>query len=453
MKYQILDQISPQIFFYYRGQTKHTSYFSTCVSILTYLSLFTISGIFIYNFFYKPFPTAFYYNRYIKDTGIFYLNESSLFHLVTFTLESQYEPKAISVIGLTNVQSIPTLDALIIDTIDHYIYEECYEGNFSASIKEYYNSVRKMKNVTLCISKFYNSTSEEVMYSNDSRFTYPSLEHGASSSEQVYYAYYAISIMKCQNSPTNNIKDYLNNDYRYSVYFIDHNIDVQNYDSPLGMSMMEVSSQLSSSITSNNINLQPLNLKTRRGFMFDETEEINSYHYSQNEKLTYEKDKGELLTVTYFWMLNRQDVYDLTYQKIQDLAATIGGVSSFLFSFVQVMNFLYHDYILINDFNREMGGKNKKKKKDNNQDAASACTMSISCCKLKEKEVNSILNKYYCSKGGKQIPHENNMVNDKSAITILNKSSDNNQKIERTSSSGTPKYEQPTYISFWSVIK
>ena len=94
------------------------------------------------------------------------------------------------------------------------------------------------------------------------------------------------------------IKDYLNNDYRYSVYFIDHNIDVQNYDSPLGMSMMEVSSQLSSSITSNNINLQPLNLKTRRGFMFDETEEINSYHYSQNEKLTYEKDKGELLTVT-----------------------------------------------------------------------------------------------------------------------------------------------------------
>ena len=45
------------------------------------------------------------------------------------------------------------------------------------------------------------------------------------------------------------------------------------------------------------------------------------------------------------------------------------------------------------------------------------------------------------------------MVNDKSAITILNKSSDNNQKIERTSSSGAAKYEQPTYISFWSVIK
>ena len=85
-------------------------------------------------------------------------------------------------------------------------------------------------------------------------------------------------------------------------------------------------------------------------------------------------------------MLNREDVYERTYQKIQDLTATIGGVSNVIFFLGQVINVLYHDFVLINDFNREIGCKVRK----SSCDSANSCNTSLSCCVLKEKNSSTV---------------------------------------------------------------
>ena len=303
MKYQVLEQISPSISLYYRGQSKHTSPFSITISILSYMTLATISIIFFYLFLQHNFVSAFYYNRYIADTGIFYLNESNLFHVVAFT--DEYDERAISVIGIKDMIGTTSLENLNQSEVDHWIYEKCDKSHYSAQTQSMIDSVHSAKNVILCVSKYYNSKTKSILNYDDDGFEYPTLEHGVSTRAHIFYG---IAIMKCQDNEYNNFtcetdekKDKFKNDgYTYSVY-----------KKPYTSGMAEVSSTFSSSsITTNNLNFIPLNIKTRKGLMFDTIEDIFSYKYSVNEKLTYESTHSNIYSTAYFWMLNREDVYE-----------------------------------------------------------------------------------------------------------------------------------------------
>ena len=61
-----------------------------------------------------------------------------------------------------------------------------------------------------------------------------------------------------------------------------------------------------------------------------------------------------------FWMPNRVEIYSRSYLKLQDLAASIGGIAKFVLCIAKILNFLYNDYTEIKDFNNEMFSLKRK---------------------------------------------------------------------------------------------
>ena len=74
------DLISPRITLYFKGEQSHSSIFSGIVTIISYLFIFVYLIYDIKEYIYKENPTIYFYNRYVKDTGSYPLNSSSIFH-------------------------------------------------------------------------------------------------------------------------------------------------------------------------------------------------------------------------------------------------------------------------------------------------------------------------------------------------------------------------------------
>ena len=171
---------------------------------------------------------------------------------------------------------------------------------------------------------------------NNNKFEYPKLAHGSSNP---LVEYYGVIIQKCQNNSINNNTCYsteetdVNIRYLkgYNFYFVDQTIDVDNYNNPYSQYFPEASSVLAqNSFTINNLNFYPVTVRTHIGLMFDSIKENVSYKYVQNEKATYDAQRSGIIGSVYLWMPNRIEVYERSYEKLQDLAASIGGVTKLI---------------------------------------------------------------------------------------------------------------------------
>lgn len=366
MSFQFPDEVSPNITLYYKNDTKHSSLFSKILSFFAYIAVAAISCFFIYDFLSKKLPNAFYYNKFINDTGSFYFNSSGIFHIVYPWIKTEYDKRAFTVIGLRNVGIGNYVVEPTPENYDHWIYEQCDNNDFPKNIKEYLgDGIDKFK-ISLCVSKFYNKTTKEFINKDDSQYYPPSLEHGSGNPNIVFYG---IILQKCVNSSLNNnscysdevINEKIQSVLGYSLYFVDNSVNVDNYKNPIVQNFPEVSTVYShNSYSVNNLNFFALTIRTHKGYLFDYIHETMSYKYNLNEKLTYDSKDSGIFGSVYFWMPNRLEVYERSYKKIQDLAASLGGVSKLILTVAQMLNYFYHYYILINDFNLELYRTNKK---------------------------------------------------------------------------------------------
>lgn len=363
----IPDIISPDITLYFNHSKKHSSFISKALSLFSFLSILSISGIILKDFFSKKHPNAFYYNKFMNDTGVFYLNQTGIFHSLTFLSEVKYDPRAISIIGLRNVHSFGFFMDSNPYSYDHWIYDLCDIKTFPCEIMDSISGYIDTFERGVCISRFYNKTTNSVIDTNDPNFVYPSIEHGSINPDSVFYG---MMIQMCRNSSYNNntcypqdkIDKYVASLVGYSLYFVDHNVDVDHYRNPYSKYLSEVTSIFSdkTSFTSNNVNFYPITIKTNKGVLLDRIEESIAYKYALNEKITYSSEHTGLIGNIYFWMPNRIEVYSRSYRKIQDLAGSIGGIAKFVIFIAKLLNFIYNDYLEIKDFNYEMFSIKKK---------------------------------------------------------------------------------------------
>lgn len=142
----------------------------------------------------------------------------------------------------------------------------------------------------LCIKKFYNSTLRKVILFNESDFVYPTVEHGASNTKEIYYG---VFIQRCQNNSEINSDCYDNrtidniiySTISYSIFFIDHIIDIENYKHPFKYFFHQILNKYSTlSYTINVLNFQTLEIQTIAGIIFESQTKINTYKYDENEK-------------------------------------------------------------------------------------------------------------------------------------------------------------------------
>ena len=126
VSFNSFDLLSPDISLYYKGKLTHPSNLSAILSIFAIIITLIFSYIFAQDLKRKN-PSAFYYNRFIKDIIPIPFNSSGLFHLLNITYEKfPFEPNRLfSIIGIN--QLMYSLDFNNIESFDHYIYDYCEE--------------------------------------------------------------------------------------------------------------------------------------------------------------------------------------------------------------------------------------------------------------------------------------------------------------------------------------
>jgi hypothetical protein len=123
-----------------------------------------------------------------------------------------------------------------------------------------------------------------------------------------------------------------------------------NYENPYIKYIYSITNGLHlGSISLNNINFNPSLTKTHNGFFFDRIDEIKSFAYSQNVKVTLSQENTSIVAAFYFWMQNVIIYNERTYKKFLHLLSDIGGFGSFVLLLALAINSLVSNYIIILD--------------------------------------------------------------------------------------------------------
>ena len=355
---QNLDFLSPEITLFFKGRYKHSSILSGVITILSYSLILAFIIIYTLDFIDRSNPTIYFFNRYVEDTGVYPLNESSLFHYINLIAASRnkttiYDFNSVRIFGI-----IRTLDSYIqkyeYSENNHWEYDLC---NYDEDIT--YKKIKDLidKNIfsqSACIKKYYNSKEKRYFNKGESGFEWPTLEHGLSHPNRTFYG---IIVETCQN---NSLKNNCNSvedielffkRYGISLNFIDHYADALNYKEPFTYFFNSITSSLtiSSSISLNHLNFNPNKIRTHNGIFIDNLVEEISYSFIQNEKVTVSKQGKNAVSAFYFWMQNNMIINERYYKKFQEVLSNIGGLGSFILLIGFFINSLISYYVIILD--------------------------------------------------------------------------------------------------------
>ncbi len=374
--FKYLDNVSPNITLFYKGYECHSSSISGIITILTYIAIIILGFIFSFDFILKRNPTSYFYNRFVYDVGTFSFNNTGIFHFIQAgeTNNYTYDNRIVNVIGVNDYSSLISENTNI-TLYDHWIYEPCNNQHIG-NLKDYLNDSNTSFYNGICINKFYNKTTKKIININDTNFKYPIIAHGTSNPNSNPYG---IFILRCQNHSELNKTDCYDKDISdkkilevdiINMHFIDHYIDVKNYHYPLVRFHNKIRNQIVlSSYTINHLNFKPLKLNTHTGIILNSNSELNSFNFDVNEKLITEEANTGIYSSFYFWMGNEIGIYDRTYQKVQDISASISGISKLLTIIGYYINYLFAKITLINDLSNDILKKGDKfGKKINIQD-------------------------------------------------------------------------------------
>ena len=378
-----LDMISPPVTLFFKGSDNHSSIFAAILTILVYVIVFALAIYYFLGFINKTNPTAFFFDRFIEDSGIFPLNASSIFHYIglkDIRIEGSYpiDFDKVRIIGFKNIIIDNYYTSTDLETIPHWIYGSC--NNSTDTVNIGYLMTSEIYNCA-CVRQYYNPEKKKYFSINETDFVHPTIEHGMSNPE-FKGTYYGITIEKCKDDNLRKLSglgpcksDEEINDYIYScaitLYLVDHYSDVTNYLKPYNKYIYTISNLLAPKIfTVNHLNFNPSMIITHNGIFFDNVVEEKSYIFIQNEKNTMDEEieitnkdgnpiydeEGNILKKStgiahsfYFWMQNRLQYYERNYERFQDILGDIGGIREIIYLIASIINTLYSYYTILSD--------------------------------------------------------------------------------------------------------
>ena len=352
-----LDIISPKLTLYYKNKESHSSSLGGVITIIAYTIILAATIYFSLDIFLHNNPTAFYFNKFVEDAGIFPLNSSSMFHFFQMSLVNNevdiVDFNAISIIGVQELINTYT-ENNDLTRYDHWIYGNC-DSNKDLNDLEYLNTFSNFEN-SGCIRKFYNHTTKTYYETSEKGFIYPTIEKGCSHPNRTFYG---IIIERCRNSSLRatpcksdqEIDQYIATHVGLEMEIIDQYVDVTHYKSPYTKYFYKITNGLfRESFATNHLNFNPSTITTHNGLLFDNKEEKVAYVFEQNEKITQETMGTGIYCAFYFWMQNRMQIYERSYKRLQDVAASAGGIASLLTVLASFLNFFYNKFIIYLDF-------------------------------------------------------------------------------------------------------
>ena len=378
------DLITPPIGFYFKGKGSHSSIVSGIITLLAYIIIIYFAVRYTLEFIKKKKPTAYYVNRHIQDAGTYYINSTSFFHYLYLNTKRNREVidfdfDSFRIIGFDSksYQAFLTSNPLKYENINHWIYGKCDIDIDAKDVKDLIEFEQFSKSA--CIKKYYNPKDKTYYDINDKTFVFPKLEHGMPNDN---YSFYTLIVEKCKDDdlrkmagfgPCKN-KDTIDGIIKSSlinIKILDNYPNVLNYNNPFEKYFFSMVSLLyTNSFIANDINFNPALFKTNYGIVFDRSR--IKYTYMFNEIIKVMNDEEYILTddegnriydengkeikrssgfvsTFHFYLGNRLQHYERTYQKLQDLLSKIGGFGKTTFLIASTINIIFFKFITVLD--------------------------------------------------------------------------------------------------------
>ena len=450
-----LDYLSPPITFYHQDSLSHSSIVSGILSIISFILIIVIAIYFSLDLINRENPSAFYYNRYIEDSGTFPMNSSSIFHFISLSIfENDFVDNGVNfnafrVFGLEQYFNYYLND---INHFNHWLYGPCINGVDNEGINNLITQSYFEKSA--CIKKFFDVDKQKYFNIGEPEFRWPVMAHGTYNANSQFYA---IVLERCKEETINLILGGENNhcinnekldeiiglNAAAHMFYIDHYVDVLNYENPNTKFLNRVENAIKNNIyPMNHLNFNPVLLKTHNGIVLDNIEEEEAYIYERNDVFTYESNDNGIYTVYYFWLSNNQKYYERAYKRIQEIISNIGGINQAITLIAYFINKLYNNYIVLRDTEDLLFSTIELErciyKKDSNKFKASKNKMNYILKKSSERE--KIINEKPIAKNdkivnktdsniskNKNFSFNNNEIN--KSIEKLNKMDNNANKI------------------------
>ena len=354
-----IDLVSPPISLFYRGLPSHSSWPSGVLTILGLALLLFFCGFQLKYLFNReseiPISTSFTY--FIEDAGTLSLNSSSLFHFISLEDfndkgNEEFYFSYFNIIGLQDSFAKYEKDNNIYN-YDHWLYGYCNRESDIKGVEDI--ATQKFLTKSACIRKYYNSETKSYYDTNDPNFKWPSLSHGIFHQENRLYT---IIIKSCEQyildhlfngeMACKDIKDFDFSTMLAHLNFMDHYIDVLNYEHPIGNYFYKIENKLDEENYSiNHLNFNPSLIRSNKGYVLEKKIEESTINYFRNDALIYKKIR---LYIAYsFYLNNRINFYERTYQKVQDILSSIGGISNIISFILKLINSYINSYDILFD--------------------------------------------------------------------------------------------------------
>ena len=358
------DFISPEITLFYKGSLSHSSIISGVISfiscaIIISITFFCFLGLIDRE---KDCPKIANNNQYIEDAGIFPLNSSSLFHFISTVGDGNqpfyedFDFTTFNLIGFENYgQNME--DGNDITKYNHWLYGFCSKENDIKGIENLVTQHFFIKSA--CIRKYFDSSSQNYYEIGDKDFRWPTLEHGTFNPQNKIYS---LIVYKCDQNILNNIfgkghkckndeeiEKVINKGGLIHFNFIDHFVDILKFEEPIKKYMYRIENAIDKDNYSiNNINFNPILIKSQNGIIFDKYENKMSYSYERND-VFIKLIKGKIYMQYSLWLNNRANFYERIYKKMSESLTTMGGTANSIILIATFINKIINQFTALKD--------------------------------------------------------------------------------------------------------
>ena len=365
-----LDFLSPRVTFYYQGYLSHTSIISGILSIISVVFLIILAVYYSLDIILRNNPNTFYFNNFLEDSGIYKINTTSLFHFISLVqnfgakvINENWDFSIFNIIGaqvyVNNFINNGKRNG--INTSDHWLYGFCNKQLNTKDIDELVDF--DFFEQSACIKKYYNCTTGKYYSIGEPGFVWPELAHGTFNDLNKIYG---VFVQKCNNYTINSIlgdgyqcktnqqiEEYFDNLRGGRVmhfYILNNYFNILDYDNPNNKFIYRIESPLNKNLYSNNnININPVLIRTHNGLVLDNIVDYISYMYDRNDVYTSNNNGVDLYMSYCLFLKNSQERYERTYKRVQDVISSIGGINQAITIIAVYINYLYNNYIILSD--------------------------------------------------------------------------------------------------------
>jgi len=131
---------------------------------------------------------------------------------------------------------------------------------------------------------------------------------------------------------------------------IDEYVDLQEYANPIKKYFYKIENKIEKEINAfNHLNFNPTLLRTNDGIIAYKTKEEISYSFNRNELYSLYNNNNGYYMIYYFWLINRLNYCERSYNRLQDLISDIGGTYEVIISVFIVINKIFNYYAILCD--------------------------------------------------------------------------------------------------------